>query len=166
MYRHQQKLRDSGKLDPCTGRIYRKMGMAQCCRQIEESNNLLPGSISKTSMLRWQKAPVLPLRPGRLPVLPLDLEENMIKLVLACDARGDEKASPMLVRLAVGLYIKGSAYEKEFRERYPGRWREERGVVLPGKKWLRNWENRMKTLPQYERVVKCRGRGLDVDKMR
>ena len=121
MCRHQEKLRAKGKVDPSTGRVHRKMGMATCCRQIEKDNSLEPGSISKSSMGRWLKAPVLPLRPGRLPVLPMDLEENLIKLVLACDARGDEKASPMLVRLAVGLYIKGSAYEKEFRERYPGR---------------------------------------------
>ena len=166
MYRHQEKLRAKGKVDPSTGRVHRKMGMATCCRQIEKDNSLEPGSISKSSMGRWLKAPVLPLRPGRLPVLPMDLEENLIKLVLACDARGDEKASPMLVRLAVGLYIKGSAYEKEFRERYPGRWMEERGVILPGKKWLKNWEKRIMAMPKYKHVVKCRGQGLDVDKLR
>jgi len=105
------------------------------------------------------------VRLGRSPVLPLELEENLIKLVLACDARGDAKAGPMLVRRAVGLYIKGTAYEKEFKERYPGRWREESGMILPGKKWLRNWGNRIKDMPKYKRIVKCRGRSLDVDKL-
>ena len=32
------------------------------------------------------------VRPGRAPVLPLAVEENLMKLVLACDARGDAKA--------------------------------------------------------------------------
>ena len=98
LYRHREKLWKKGKVDPSTGRACGKMGMAKCCRQIEKDNSLQPGSISKSSMNRWKNAPVLPLRPGRLPVLPMDLEENLIKLVLACDARGDEKASPMLMQ--------------------------------------------------------------------
>ena len=107
------------------------------------------------------------VRNGRSPVLPFELEENLIKLVLACDARGDVKAGPMLVRRAVGLYIRGTVYEKEFKERYyPGRWREESGMIIPGKKWMWNWENRIKDIPKYKRIVKCRGRGLDVDKLR
>lgn len=169
LYRKHQKLRDRGKLDPETGRVYGKMGMSQFCRQVEDIHNLRPGSISKTTLNRWQRSGVVSadtVRLGRSPVLPLELEENLIKLVLACDARGDAKAGPMLVRRAVGLYIKGTAYEKEFKERYPGRWREESGMIIPGKKWLRNWENRIKDMPKYKRIVKCRGRGLDVDKLR
>ena len=97
---------------------------------------------------------------------PLPIEENLIKLVLACDARGDQKAGPPVVRLAVGLYIQGTAYEKVFKERYPGRWKEDRGVIVPGKTWMTNWFKRMKQLPAYEKIVKCRGRGVDVDKLR
>ena len=169
LYRRHQKLRDRGKRDPSTGQVYGKIGMAQFCRQVEDTYNLRPGSISKTTLNRWHRSGVVSadtIRNGRSPVLPIDVEENLIKLVLACDARGDAKAGPMLVRRAVGLYIQGTAYEKEFKERYPGRWREESGMIIPGKKWLRNWEKRIKALPAYERIVKCRGRGLDVDKLR
>ena len=79
------------------------------------------------------------VRRGRGPVLPIDVEKNLMQLVLACDARGDAKAGPPVVRRAVGLYIKGTAYEKEFRERYPGRWKVDKGIVVPGEKWMKNW---------------------------
>ena len=169
LYRGREQLRNRGKLDPRTGQVYGKLGMAQCCRQIEEENNLLPGSISKTTLSRWQRNGVVDansIRKGRTPVLPLVLEENLIKLVLACDSRGDEKAGPDLVCKAVGLYISGTSYEKDFKECYPGRWREDKGIIVPGKKWLHNWEKRMKALPAYKRIVKCRGRGMDVNKIR
>ena len=169
LYRRHGTLIARGKVDPHTGRVHAKKGMEQFCRETETKYNLKPMSISKTTLNRWQRKGIVDadsVRWGRVPVLPADLEENLIKLVLACDARGDEKASPWLVRRAVGLYIKGTAYEKEFKERYAGRWSEENGIILPGKKWLANWEARMKEKPEYSRVVKCRGRGVDVDKIR
>ena len=66
---------------------------------------------------RWHRNGVInpdTVRPGRAPVLPLAVEENLMKLVLACDARGDAKAGPPVVRRAVGLYLQGTAYEKVF----------------------------------------------------
>lgn len=91
---------------------------------------------------RWHRNGVTDadtVRWGRAPVLPIAMEENLMKLVLACDARGDAKAGPAVVRRAVGLYIKGTAYEKEFRERYPGRWKVDNNIVVPGEKWMQNW---------------------------
>ena len=169
LYRRQTVLRDQKKVDPSTGKIYAKKGMAQCCRQIEAERGLEPMSISKSTLNRWQRLGVMAgddVRNGRAPVLPIHVEENLIKLVLACDARGDAKASPAVVRRAVGLYIQGTAFEKEFRERYPGRWKEDKGVIVPGKVWMKNWYKRIKQMPEYKKIIKCRGRGVDIDKLR
>ena len=172
LYRRMATLRRKRKLDPETGKVYGKIGMAQCCRQVEKENNLRPSSISKSTINRWHRQDVsdvssaLAIRPGIAPVLPMEFEENLIKLVLACDARGDQKAGPPVVRRAVGLYMQGTAFEKDFKERYPGRWKEDKGIIVPGQTWMDNWYKRMKQLPAYKKIVKCRGRGVDVDKLR
>ena len=57
----------------------------------------------------------------------------MLKLVLACDERGDKNAGDHRVRCAVGQYIKGTSYEAEFRSKFPGSWIEKDKVVVPGK---------------------------------
>ena len=106
---------------------------------------------------------------GCPPILPWSIEENIIKLAKACDARADRSAGPLLARTAVGEYIRGTAYEKEFRERYPGSWIEEPGapgIILPGKTWLKNFEKRVKEHPKYSSTVKCRGRLTDISKLR
>ena len=144
LYRQVEALRRQRKKDPATGEVYGKKGMAQCCRKIETDNNLQPGSISKSTLNRWHRSGVadietaVNIKRGIAPVLPLAIEENLIKLVLACDARGDEKAGPPVVRRAVGLYIQGTVFEKDFRHRYPGRWKEDRGIIMPGMRTLMN----------------------------
>ena len=103
---------------------------------------------------------------GRPPQFPAELEENLIKLAKACDARSDRSAGPRLVLSAVGEYIRGSVYEKSYRESYSGRWQEEEGVILPGKTWLKNFERRIKQNPRHKRTKKCRGRDTDISKLR
>ena len=48
------------------------------------------------------------------------------------------------VRTAVGKYITGTIYEKEFRKRYPGSWNRTEKCIVPGRDWFNNWFKRMK----------------------
>ena len=69
---------------------------------------------------------------GQAPVLPKWVEVNLLKLVLACDERGDINAGDYKVRCAVGQYIKGTKYERQFRSKFPGSWNEAEQVIVPG----------------------------------
>ena len=69
---------------------------------------------------------------GQTSVLPKWVEVNLIKLVLACDERADKNAGDHKIRRAVGNYIKGTRYEADFKNKYPGSWNESEGVVIPG----------------------------------
>ena len=169
-YRSAQALRLKKVIDPVTGKTYGKKGMPACCREIEEKYNLRHCSISKTTMTRWLKKGVDHVKcvrgSGRPPMLPPDIEENITRLMLACDDRGDEAQGPLLARRALGVYLSGTTYEKSFREAYPGAWNEERGVLVPGKKWMNNWYKRMQQNPEYEDLYLARGRAIDDRKIR
>ena len=81
LYRRYQKLRDRGKIDPNTGRVYAKLGMAQFCRQVEDTYNLRPGSIAHATLNRWQRKGIVSadtVRVGRSPVLPVELEDRKL----------------------------------------------------------------------------------------
>ena len=72
-----------------------------------------------------------PMRGGKA-VLPKWVEVNLMKLVLACSDRGDRNAGDLKVRSAVGHYIKGTGFERDFKERYPGAWNQSEQIVIPG----------------------------------
>lgn len=108
-------------------------------------------------------------------ILPPWVEKNVLKLVLACDERGDENATHFRVRRAVGVYIKDTCYEREFKKRYPGSWDEKQQIVIPGYvcarirmrvrvctyyshahtglKWYDAFFKRMKKHPEYTDIV-------------
>ena len=38
--------------------------------------------------------------------------------------------------------------------------------IMSGKTWMKNWYARIKQMPAYKKIIKCRGRGVDIDKLR
>ena len=80
--------------------------------------NLVSGSLKYSTLQRHFRNGVQDvgrIKNGRPAFLPRDVEINLMKLVLACDERGDRSAGAWCVRHAMGLYIKGTIYEKKIR---------------------------------------------------
>lgn len=103
---------------------------------------------------------------GQAAVLPKCVEVNLLKLVLACDERGDRNAGEHKVRRAVGQYIKGTSYEAEFRSKYPASWNESEQVVVPGQVWYDGFFKRMQALPEYADIVETKsGRATETRKL-
>lgn len=136
IYKRHAKLRDSGKLDPDTGKRYACVGMVAVCRKYEVDNGLPPLSIKDRTLRGYVKSGYnsvadVPGR-GQNSILPPWVEKNIIKLILACDEKGDENVCHLRARRAVGVYIKGTVYETEFRSKFPGSWSERDQIVVPG----------------------------------
>lgn len=130
---------------------------------------MVPGSLKPTTLQRLHREgrkDVADVVRGRPSFMPQDVEINLMKLVLACDERGDISAGPLRVRHAVGVYIKDTIYEKEFKKNNLGLYNSETGVYVPSVKWYKSWLARMQKLPQYKDIVECDGRATDITKLK
>ena len=72
---------------------------------------------------------------GQKSIFPPHVEKNILKLVLACEDRGDQSAGDLRARCAVGCYIKGTSYEQEYRDKFPTSWDSKKQIVVPG--WVK-----------------------------
>ena len=151
-----------------TGKPHGTVGMRACCIQIEQKHHLPTGTLIKKerSLLRRIKEGPAVSPPGAQPVLPPEMEENLMLLVLAMDHRGDISAGDYAVRHAVGHYIKGTAYESAYRRRYPGAWCDLTQTIVPGIKWYKAWLNRMCSQEAFKDVVEANGIAIDCKKLR
>lgn len=142
--------------------------MRACCVRIEQRHNLPVGTLIKKerSLLRRLKEGPAISPPGAQPVLPPEMEENLMLLVLAMDHRGDISAGDYAVRHSVGHYIKGTAYETEYRRRYPGAFCEVTQTIVPGVKWYKSWLKRMCSIEAFKDVVEANGVAIDCKKLR
>ena len=92
--------------------------MESISREVEREYNLVSGSLKYSTLQRYHRKgekDAGTISNGRPSFLPRDVEINLMKLVLACDERGDRSAGDRCVRHAMGLYIKDTMYENKFR---------------------------------------------------